>query len=167
MPSDYPNIVRRPDLYKARIAFARPSPQDRAWVGGPPLPRQPAPADAAADHVLYLNRHMLLAVSPRATLADDLASTLGRHADVLVTDASDALLTLELVGEGAADVLSRGCALDLRNDVFQIGHYASTTLGAVDVVLHRMTNGMRMHLRAPCEPYVRLWLDTVMALRQA
>ncbi len=157
-------IVARPDLYKARIGFAAASQRDVVWNEGFALPHEPSSADADTDHALYINRYTLLAVSTSPSLAGNLASAFAHHADVLVTDASSALASIDLVGQRAAEVLSRGCALDLREHVFRAGDYACTTLGAIDVTLHRTARGMRLHFRAPHGRYVQQWLASVMAI---
>jgi sarcosine oxidase subunit gamma len=44
---------------------------------------------------------------------------------------------LELSGEGAADVLARGCALDLHPSVFPPGRCAQTLVARAQVILYR------------------------------
>jgi heterotetrameric sarcosine oxidase gamma subunit len=74
-------------------------------------------------------------------------------------DVSANRVCLELAGEGAADVLARGCALDLHSSVFPPGRCAQTLLARAQVILYRTDeHAFRLLVRPSFADYVRAWL---------
>lgn len=66
---------------------------------------------------------------------------------------------LELSGEGAADVLARGCALDLHPSVFPPGRCAQTLVARAQVILYRPEeHTFRLLVRPSFADYLRAWL---------
>ena len=66
---------------------------------------------------------------------------------------------LELSGEGAADVLARGCALDLHPSVFPPGRCAQTLVARAQVILYRPAeHTFRLLVRPSFADYLRAWL---------
>jgi sarcosine oxidase subunit gamma len=65
---------------------------------------------------------------------------------------------LELSGEGAADVLARGCALDLHRSIFPPGRCAQTLVARAQVILYRTEDAFRLLVRPSFADYLRAWL---------
>ena len=65
-----------------------------------------------------------------------------------------------LAGPGAADVLARGCSLDLHPSVFPPGRCAQTLLARAQVILLRRTeHTFHLLVRPSFAPYLRAWLE--------
>lgn len=79
----------------------------------------------------------------------------GRPAAV---DVSANRVCLELSGDGAADVLARGCALDLHASVFPPGRCAQTLVARAQVILWRTDDAFRLLVRPSFADYLRAWL---------
>ena len=74
-------------------------------------------------------------------------------------DVSANRVCLELSGPGAADVLARGCALDLHDSVFPPGRCAQTLVARAQVILLRTgDDAFRLLVRPSFAPYLRAWL---------
>jgi sarcosine oxidase subunit gamma len=73
-------------------------------------------------------------------------------------DVSANRVCLELSGEGAAEVLARGCALDLHPSVFPPGRSAQTLLARAQVILYRTEDAFRLLVRPSFADYLRAWL---------
>ena len=74
-------------------------------------------------------------------------------------DVSANRICLELSGEGAADVLARGCALDLHPSVFPPGRCAQTLVARAQVILYRPEeHTFRLLVRPSFADYLRAWL---------
>jgi len=73
-------------------------------------------------------------------------------------DVSANRVCLELSGEGAADVLARGCALDLHPSVFPPGRCAQTLLARAQVILYRTEDAFRLLVCPSFADYLRAWL---------
>jgi sarcosine oxidase subunit gamma len=79
-----------------------------------------------------------------------------RHAAV---DVSANRVCLELSGAGAAEVLARGCALDLHPSVFPPGRSAQTLVARAQVILYRTEDdAFRLLVRPSLADYLREWL---------
>jgi heterotetrameric sarcosine oxidase gamma subunit len=87
------------------------------------------------------------------------------HADQpAAVDVSANRTCLELSGEGAADVLARGCALDLHPSVFPPGRCAQTLVARTQVILYRPEeHTFRLLVRPSFAEYLRAWLRDAMA----
>jgi len=73
-------------------------------------------------------------------------------------DVSANRVCLELAGDGAADVLARGCALDLHPSVFPLGSCAQTVVARAQVILYRTDDAFRLLVRPSFADYLRAWL---------
>lgn len=73
-------------------------------------------------------------------------------------DVSANRVCLELSGDGAADVLARGCALDLHASVFPPGRCAQTLVARAQVILWRTDDAFRLLVRPSFADYLRAWL---------
>ena len=73
-------------------------------------------------------------------------------------DVSANRVCLELSGDGAADVLARGCALDLHPSVFPPGRCAQTLVARAQVILWRTEDAFRLLVRPSFADYLRAWL---------
>jgi sarcosine oxidase, subunit gamma len=79
-------------------------------------------------------------------------------------DVSANRVCFELSGEGAAEVLARGCALDLHPSVFPPGRCAQTLLARTQVILYRTDeHTFRLLVRPSYADYLRAWLRDAMA----
>lgn len=74
-------------------------------------------------------------------------------------DVSANRVCLELSGEAAAEVLARGCAVDLHHSVFPPGRCVQTLLARAQVILYRTDEHVfRLLVRPSFADYVRAWL---------
>ena len=79
-------------------------------------------------------------------------------------DVSANRVCLELSGEGAADVLAGGCALDLHPTVFPPGTCAQTLLARAQVILYRTDEDVfRLLVRPSYADYLHDWFTDAMA----
>jgi heterotetrameric sarcosine oxidase gamma subunit len=79
-------------------------------------------------------------------------------------DLSANRVCFELSGPGAADVLARGCALDLHQSVFPPGRCAQTLVARVQVILYRTDeHGFRLLVRPSFADYLLTWFRDAMA----
>jgi sarcosine oxidase subunit gamma len=109
-------------------------------VVGVALPRQANTLARAADTtVLWLGPDEWLLQTPparRASLLEQLRNALaGQHA--AVTDVSDGHTVIVLDEPRAAELLARGCPLDLHLSVFAVGSCAQSLLGKAGVLIVR------------------------------
>jgi sarcosine oxidase subunit gamma len=110
----------------------------------------PLAPNTCADDALWLGPDEWLVLSGREEDYTD------RPAAV---DVSANRVCLELAGESAADVLARGCALDLHPSVFPPGRCAQTLLARAQVILYRTDeHAFRLLVRPSLADYVRAWL---------
>ena len=99
-------------------------------------------------------KEWLLVVNPSITntevesLQNDLSST---HS--LAIDVSDRWTTINVSGNKAIDVLSKGTSIDLDNSVFGTGACAQTTLWSVNVIIYKIDE----------KPTFDLFVDSTMA----
>ncbi len=82
----------------------------------------------------------------------------GLHASV--NKQSGGMLTLELGGVAAADILSKGCTLNLTPDVFRAEQCAQTLLAKSNILIARGSgeNSFTLVVRRSFAEYVALWL---------
>jgi len=76
-----------------------------------------------------------------AAEADPIGAALTRRLSAslaAVTDLSDALVSFEMSGSGAAEILMTGCSLDLGPDRFPTGQVARTALADVPAILWKL-----------------------------
>jgi sarcosine oxidase subunit gamma len=77
-------------------------------------------------------------------------------------DVSANRVAFELTGDGAADVLARGCSLDL--DRLEPGACAQTLLARAQVILYRPSaETWRILVRPSFAGYLRTWLEDAIA----
>jgi sarcosine oxidase subunit gamma len=75
-----------------------------------------------------------------------------------VVDLSSALAALRLSGEAAAQLLARGCRLDLDRGTFPPGSAAATLIAQVSVVLVALDSGFLLLTPATTAQHLREWL---------
>lgn len=101
---------------------------------------------------------LLCAEEERETLQAALETGLaGQHAAIV--DVSDAYLGFDIVGEKAAELLAKGCSLDLHLSAFAQGRGARTTLAKADITLLRTAEGFRIYVLRSFADYAGLWLE--------
>lgn len=88
------------------------------------------------------------------------AAVAGLHA--AVTDVSGNRVLLRLTGPGAADVLAKGCSLDLDPRVFAPGQSAQTLVARAQVLLLARGDGFDILPRRSFGRYLRDWLEDAM-----
>ncbi|MGF1552846.1 MAG: sarcosine oxidase subunit gamma [Paracoccaceae bacterium] len=103
----------------------------------------------------------LLLIAPvgraAAMVADLDAALAGHHA--LALDASAARVSFALDGPAAAEVLAKGCPVDLRDAAFPVGQVRRTHMGQVAVALWREGEGRyRLFCFRSVSGYVADWL---------
>lgn len=81
----------------------------------------------------------------------------GQHAAIV--DVSDVYLGFDVAGEKAAELLAKGCSLDLHPTAFAQGHVARTTLAKADITLLRSAEGFRLYVLRSFADYAGLWLE--------
>ena len=110
----------------------------------------PVPPNTFADDTVWLGPDEWLVLGGRETDFPDAAAAV---------DVSANRVCLELSGPGAADVLARGCALDLHPSVFPPGRCAQTLVARAQVILLRTGDDVfRLLVRPSFAPYLRAWL---------
>jgi len=90
-----------------------------------------------------------------ARLRDSLS---GQHA--CVTDVSGGLISLQLAGPFARDILARGCTLDLHIDKFRVGSCAQSGLAKANVLIGLIdaTPTFQIVVRRSFAEYLARWL---------
>jgi sarcosine oxidase subunit gamma len=108
----------------------RPVPQAmNTWSGDDPVICRIAP-----DTWLLLS-----ALHEAADLIDAVCSSCSRR-PCAITDLSDAFVTIALDGPRAAEILARGCSIDLAPTVFGSDACARTRLAQLPVIVRRVTH---------------------------
>lgn len=137
----------------------------RAAIAGvltAPLPVEPLTSMAGDKATaLWLGPDEWLLLCPeadRAGLQQALEAALsGLHASVV--DVSDSYLGFSVTGPKAAELLSKGCAIDLHPLAFAEGKVVRTLLAKADITLLRMAAGFELYVLRSFADYTRLWLD--------
>lgn len=112
--------------------------------------------------VLWLGPDEWLVVSANGEgpdlAAEFLALLTGQHISVLDVSANRTIF--ELSGEGARDVLSMGCSLDLHPRAFAANHCAQTLLANVQIILEQTDSSpiYRIYVRPSFAHYLADWL---------
>jgi sarcosine oxidase subunit gamma len=145
-----------------RVAPGTPAAAAVEAALGAALPVTPNRAAEAGDvDVLWMGPDEWLVVAP----ADDRAGLIarlraaadGHHATVV--DVSAQRTIVELSGSAAAEVLARGCALDLHPRAFGPGRCAQTALARAGVILLARAGGAWwLFVRASFAEYLGEWL---------
>ena len=68
---------------------------------------------------------------------------------------------LELEGDGARDLLAKGCPLDLHPRVFPVGRCAQTHVEKAPTLLRPLATGIEVIVRRSFADYLWQWLETV------
>lgn len=100
---------------------------------------------------------LLCAEDAREALQTALETALaGQHASVV--DVSDAYAGFAITGPKAAELLAKGCAIDLHPSAFAQGHVVRTLLAKADITLLRDAAGFRLYVLRSFADYAGLWL---------
>ena len=119
-------------------------------VRGEPQPGFPTEPNTVAGAAIWLGPDEWLVLGGRETDFPDAAAAV---------DVSANRVVLELSGADAADVLARGCSLDLHPSVLGPGRCAQTLLARAQVILVRDdVDRFRILVRPSFAGYVRAWL---------
>lgn len=141
-----------------------------AGVTGHALPAAPNTRNGSNDdYSVWLDPARWLAVCPpgqRWSRFSDLQAAIARaSSDAFVSDASDALLVLDITGARAAELMTMACALDIGLPGFAAPRTARTGFaGAGGALLYRYRDGFRVHVDATLTAHVREWLELAVRL---
>ena len=119
-------------------------------------------ARGAQATLLWLGPDEWLAVLPPGAETDAIHrlddAFAGRHASAL--DISDARTVIRLTGRRAADLLAKGCALDLHPRVFGPDTCAQSSIAKANVLIHRLDDGtgFDLYVAASFAEYLWTWL---------
>jgi len=75
-----------------------------------------------------------------------------------VVELSSGLSALHLAGPAVADVLARGCRLDLNPEAFVPGSAAATSMAQVSVILAKLPGGWLLLTPSSTARHLREWL---------
>ena len=148
----------------ARFSY-RGSPENIGAAFGVDLPTQPMRAAYAGTRAaLWLGPDEWLLLAPENEHADVCAAVSaargaqpGSLVDISVRQAG-----LDIVGPGAAEVLSAGCPLDLDLSEFPVGMCARTVLAKAEIILwRRAPDTFRLDVARSFAPYVAAFLSEV------
>lgn len=164
-----PALVALSELPAASMLDLRLDPADTAALGAAErtlalkLPQTPGKSAASADCVaLWLGPDQWL-ISVSSADPASLLQALGGAATSAV-DVSDLRAVFELAGPHAADVLRKGCAIDLHPRVFVAGDCAVTSLARVRVALRQTDDrpAYRIFVERSYASYLWDWLIDAM-----
>ncbi|KZC97636.1 sarcosine oxidase subunit gamma [Oceanibaculum pacificum] len=149
-------LILRADAQNADIRAAI------AGVLTAPLPVEPLTSmagDKATALWLGPDEWLLLcAEADRAGLQQALEANLADlHASVV--DVSDAYSGFAVTGPKAAELLSKGCAIDLHPVAFAEGKVVRSLLAKADITLLRTAADFQLYVLRSFAAYTRLWLD--------
>lgn len=128
---------------------------------GVTLPTEPLTSTASGKAlVCWLGPDEFLLLCPedaREALQAALEAALaGQHAAFV--DVSDAYLGFGVAGPKAAELLAKGCAIDLHPMAFAEGKVVRTLLAKADITLLREADGFRLYVLRSFADYAGLWL---------
>lgn len=115
-------------------------------------------------HALHLSPDEWLLIGPPDEAAA-LIARIARDASTIahsLVDIGERNLGVTVAGEGAADLLNAGCALDLSDDAFPAGACTRTLFGKADILLWRPTEASAYRVE-----YARSFADYVRRLMAA
>ena len=127
------------------------------------LPLEPNTVSNGMSTVYWLAPDEWLIVSPggeRPTLPTLLEDVLGgMHASLNVV--SGGYVGIHLSGSNAADVLAKGCTLDLHQRAFKDGQCAQTGLAKASILLSKVADApaFNIFVRRSFAEYLALWLQ--------
>jgi heterotetrameric sarcosine oxidase gamma subunit len=75
-----------------------------------------------------------------------------------VSDVTDGLLLLELVGPRAGDIIATSTTLDPLSNILAPGRCVQTLFGGVKVLLYAYGNGFRLHAERSFAEFLLAWL---------
>ena len=102
---------------------------------------------------------MTSSIDPPGLLARLSESLSGQHA--CVTDVSGGLVSFQLAGPAARDILARGCTLDLHINNFRLGSCAQSGLAKANVLIGLIDDApsFQIVVRRSFAEYLALWLQ--------
>ena len=130
-------------------------------VLGHPLPTEPNTFNGTTTRTFWMGPDEWHIITDRS--APDLVSALGANSgspNGACNDVSGGYVYLELTGEDTADVLAKGCTLDLHPQVFKPGTCAQTNLAKCAVLIARpdRQDTFELLVRRSFAEYACLWL---------
>lgn len=130
---------------------------------GHPLPLVPNTRSSGEDsYVVWMDPARWLVVGAGAQrwprLAAIQAAVADAAPDALVSDASDALVMIEIAGARAPALMAMACALDIEAVAFAPPRTARAGFAGVTGLIYRHGSGFRAHVDASLLAHVREWL---------
>lgn len=122
----------RPDIIVDTTAIGQ--------VLGEKIPTTPNEKTCAAFSIFWQapNSWLLVSASMHTqTLQEKLSGVLSGNTYAL-DDLSDSRSVIEISGEKGSELLAQGCGVDLCPDSFPVGHYYTTELIRLAVIIHRL-----------------------------
>jgi len=113
--------------------------------------------------ILWMGPNEWLIIAPadeRESLPDGLAIALASiHAAVV--EVGDAMTVIALTGPRAADVIAKGCTIDLHPSVFGPGNVVRTLLAKTGIILHQTTDAplFEVYVHRSYADYAWRWLE--------
>lgn len=147
----------------------RGDPNDRAFMSAVGrvldllLPTEPCQSAMQGEiAALWIGPDHWLVTGPKARtpeLAASLTEAL-RDSHVAVTDISAGRTVFRLSGPNAADVLAKGCPLDLHPRTVKPGHVAGSVLAKTTALVHlRTADSIDIHVGRSFADYAWAWLE--------
>ena len=141
------------------VVLTEPVLDGQVSVRGTPQPGFPVEPNTTAE----IDGRLVLWLGPDEWLV--VGAEQGDFPDAeAVVDVSANRVAFELEGSRAADLLARGCSLDLHPSVFPPRRCAQTLVAHAQVILHRSSDEtFRLLVRPSVAPYLRAWLEDTRA----
>lgn len=141
------------------LRIAGPPPGALTALLGATLPDQPTTAKGQCPRLLWLAPGEWAILSPCEDV--DLAGRIEAACAgtlVHVADLMRGWTGFALTGQGARDLIAKGCSLDLHPRAFADDRCARTLLGQVPVVIERSVDAFRLYLDRSLAGHMRRWL---------
>ncbi|MEO4001846.1 sarcosine oxidase subunit gamma family protein [Mesorhizobium sp. CAU 1732] len=161
----YPQLaIDEPSRHQLSLLRARRIDQQQRQrlesVLGAPLPEVPNASTSGDREILWLapNQWLIRAADTELDIAariDDACRGMLFH----VADVTDAWRAVEIDGRRSADLIAKGCSLDLHPTVFRVGQAKRSLLSQIHVLLHRISgSGYRIYFDVSVWDHVVQWL---------
>ena len=149
-----PNTSTEDSPVRVAISGAQTFINVRSPSGGDGLPATANTFLSGESNIYWLGPDEWLCVGSE----EDARAAAGEGATF--ADVSDGYVQLMITGSAAADVIAKGCTLDLHPDVFTQGQCAQTSIARADVLIARPGGeaGFCLIVRRSFAEYLALWL---------
>jgi hypothetical protein len=149
-------------IFKLSVCLAEPLADDLVLDDLVVLPATQCPQKRQDLYALAVNRYNKVVLSEDEARLHDVRTALTARPDMLVGDASSAIMSARVSGEHASELLSRG--IDVDPTSIADGGYIRCQLDQTVVVVHRVNDGFLLHWPEPLTSYAVLWIDSIVRL---